>query len=356
MKKIIFLIIIITFFIITIEFSLSFFINNGYKIRDKKLLWKNKPNSIIHKTNQILNIHFDIQYNNYGFRGNEFNLNKKNILLLGDSFINASYLPDSLIINHFLDNYLDSNFQVLNAGCDGYGTDQELILLNQYINDIKINHVFLFFFIGNDFFDNYYKKITLYNNGKISFPKGNNNWKYCFKNFLINHSNIIKLTVQTINQSKIIRKILMKLGLLNFNNANTNPLIIPEQLKIFEKKYDMWLDNAVDKSLLLIKSCNDLCKKNNIKFTLIIIPTIFQIDDYIIDNKENYDLLKPNNYIQDFCKTKDINIYDLTEDFKIKFIEQKDTTYNYYNYHWNSNGHKQSAIIINSLIQNYNKP
>ncbi len=48
----------------------------------------------------------------------------------------------------------DRRFEVFNAGVEGYGTDQELLLLRRHIDEIKPDLVLLEFYPGNDVSDN----------------------------------------------------------------------------------------------------------------------------------------------------------------------------------------------------------
>ena len=92
-----------------------------------------------------------------GFRefGNLDSSNEK-ILVIGDSYTGGPYSSNNkmyynIIKNDFEKNNLNYEWFVMGAG--GYGTAQQIILLNKYFDLIKPN-IILYQFCVNDFFDN----------------------------------------------------------------------------------------------------------------------------------------------------------------------------------------------------------
>jgi len=95
----------------------------------------------------------DIEYSNKG-------INDYRILSLGDSFIWGMYGTElsetfSKILESNLNEESEStNFQVMNSGVPGYGTDQEFLYLKHRTTELELDMVILSFTIGNDFYDN----------------------------------------------------------------------------------------------------------------------------------------------------------------------------------------------------------
>jgi lysophospholipase L1-like esterase len=79
---------------------------------------------------------------------------KRTLLLLGDSFTEAFQVPYAQSWAHLLAGNLDSNWEVLNGGVAGYGTDNELLFLRREGWRYQPDAVFLLFFTGNDVSDN----------------------------------------------------------------------------------------------------------------------------------------------------------------------------------------------------------
>jgi len=130
-KRAVFTFIIFLIAFLTLEAIIGYFEKTPEKIRDSKLLWKNPVTRKVEAYNKNLNTMFSIRYNADGFRGNELINTQESIFLLGDSFIEATYLPDSMILASYLYAITEmERFQVINAGCNGYGMDQKYLVLS----------------------------------------------------------------------------------------------------------------------------------------------------------------------------------------------------------------------------------
>ena len=79
---------------------------------------------------------------------------KNNIILLGDSVVETSHRLNEMPENYLRNNLNNTN--VISFGSWGWGTDQQYIHLKKYIEEIKPNHVILWFQM-NDFNDNKFK-------------------------------------------------------------------------------------------------------------------------------------------------------------------------------------------------------
>ncbi|WP_143856976.1 SGNH/GDSL hydrolase family protein [Nostoc sp. 'Peltigera membranacea cyanobiont' 213] len=106
-----------------------------------------------------------IQYNSEGFHDREHSLvkpeNTIRIALLGDSFTEARQLPQTqglaAVIERELKNcptLADRDVEVMNFGVNGYGTDQELIALQEKVWNYSPDLVLLNFYPGNDVINN----------------------------------------------------------------------------------------------------------------------------------------------------------------------------------------------------------
>lgn len=97
-----------------------------------------------------------------GFRGRNPRPRGRNslrILCLGDSFTWGSGVENREAWPHVVEQilrarYAGADIQVLNGGVPGYGTDEQLLYLQQRLLGIKPDLVIVAFFAGNDFRDN----------------------------------------------------------------------------------------------------------------------------------------------------------------------------------------------------------
>ena len=86
-------------------------------------------------------------YDRYGFR-NRTDLRSADIALVGDSYIEASLIPDSQLVSSTLARLQQGT--VANLGQGEYGPQQELAVLERYALPLRPHTVVWFFFEGND--------------------------------------------------------------------------------------------------------------------------------------------------------------------------------------------------------------
>jgi len=119
---------------------------------EKQIGWQNSPNLSRNNYRQLYgNINYSTQ--KYGFRifGNT-NTHKTKILIIGDSFTMADNISDG---NSYYDYLLknNSNIEIFVYGGGGYGSLQEYMILDKYIDEINPN-IILWQFCDNDFINN----------------------------------------------------------------------------------------------------------------------------------------------------------------------------------------------------------
>jgi len=91
-----------------------------------------------------------VTYDRRGYR-NATALSRADIVLLGDSYVEGSYVSDDQIVSRVLEGQLGR--PVANLGVAGYGTAQELIVLNRDAMPLEPRVAIWFFFEGNDLYN-----------------------------------------------------------------------------------------------------------------------------------------------------------------------------------------------------------
>lgn len=113
----------------------------------------------------------DIQSDADGFRifGNPHEKSKKKVLFLGDSFTQAMHVSNDKTYYGLLEKTLD--IEVFALGVEGYGTLQESMMLDKYIDQIQPDIVVIQF-CANDFINNFYdlELISTSNNNGLRRP------------------------------------------------------------------------------------------------------------------------------------------------------------------------------------------
>jgi hypothetical protein len=98
-----------------------------------------------------------IKTDKYGLRNPPGALAQANVILLGDSFITADNTPQKFTLAGRLE---AKGIKVYNAGMDGFGTFQSLALLRHLLDKTQARTIILCFYLGNDFRDNYFARIS----------------------------------------------------------------------------------------------------------------------------------------------------------------------------------------------------
>ena len=98
-----------------------------------------------------------IKTDKYGLRNPPGALAQADVILLGDSFITADNTPQKLTLAGRLE---AKGLKVYNAGMDGFGTFESLALLRHLLDKTQARTIILCFYLGNDFRDNYFARIS----------------------------------------------------------------------------------------------------------------------------------------------------------------------------------------------------
>jgi lysophospholipase L1-like esterase len=124
---------------------------------NKDIIYELIPNTKFLDNNNLWKV--PIRINSYGFRGKEFEFQKKDefrILILGDSVAFGGRVEESEIFTSLLEEKLEKEyskkFEVINTAVVGYTTSQEIAFLKERGILFKPDLVILSFTLGNDFY------------------------------------------------------------------------------------------------------------------------------------------------------------------------------------------------------------
>jgi len=135
--------------------------DNPANVRDEELLYRHRsgmrfqgetPGDLVDLYGIATDRRYpiDVAYDENGFR-NPPGRTRAEIVLLGDSFIEAGLVPFEETVGAILEREL--GLLVSNLGCSGYGPQQEKIVLERFGLPLKPRVVVWFFFEGNDLLD-----------------------------------------------------------------------------------------------------------------------------------------------------------------------------------------------------------
>lgn len=138
---------------------------------DERLGWKLRPSLEGH--NHLENVNY-VRLNSAGFHDVEHRIDKPpgvlRVALVGDSFTQATEVPLEAHFGRQLERWLSRhNAEVLSFGVVGYGTAQELLLLEQTVLPYDPDVVVLMMYLGNDVSDNHHALAESLNDSRPYF-------------------------------------------------------------------------------------------------------------------------------------------------------------------------------------------
>jgi hypothetical protein len=325
-RHILFSVITFVLFLLLMEGGIRtfFYIKNNIFVRERSfssyLGWKTEANIA---STSVVKGYGEIDYSTqkYGFRVfGDTSTDKIKIFVIGDSFTQGFSVSDGKTYYDYLKNH-DDNIEIFAYGGGGYGTLQEYMILDRYVDEIKPDMV-LWQFMAND---------------------------------LLNNSHEL--------ESASFRN----------NNQMTRPYYENDQIKwLFPRQYRGWMDKAIQSSYLL--------RLLNIKLNILRAENIRSIEDEfstdhplfkkaINTTSEIMGLVKkrlghipvfafaigwPQTF-QDICAKNSIHYIDgidtAISQAKIANVTVDGTPYDT---HWNYNGHSIAGQVILNYLQKNN--
>jgi hypothetical protein len=308
-----------------------------------------KPNlDVILKTSEY-NVRF--KTNSIGLRDNrELNkksVNEKNIVVLGDSFIQAAQVDLEKTMCFILENKLnslnsDKKYRIINLGISGSDPSYQRLFLEKNLYKFEPDVLLLFTYIGNDIITpNAFQRP---NQSKVS---------KVINSFIANVQRFSKFF------TFIVHKIKMKLYF---------PLGRPCQpfdgepgdrsTNIFLKTYNNEIKEAYLRYFDELLKIKYICEKERTRFILFIVPTKEQVDPSKLKEVLNFfgidekllDTRKPKRIIGKFLKDNQVEYFDLLE--LLSRASKLKKTYFDLDSHWNEYGNKFVANIVYNYLKN----
>lgn len=309
---------------------------------DRRFGWSFVPNKKGLFINRTYGIKNRIQINSKGLRDSEHTYLKEEgtsrILVLGDSYAEAFQveLKDTFykILQRELNKNGKSNWEVINAGVGGYGTDNELLFYSHEGYQYEPDIVILAFTMGNDVLNNgYLLKIEAdkpyfvlesqnlkLKNFPIPKPGITKNLKY----FLANHSKLFLMTANLLVRQRSIVNLLSKLKLLRDPTSYNEG--IPTAYFVYASQYPDGWKEAWDITKALIIKLNDEVKRHRARLVVVLMPGQEQYYDeshmkrlfetYPAMKKQKWEMDKPDRILVSFLEEQKIDYVHLLPIFK----------------------------------------
>jgi len=377
----------LTLCFLVIEYGVAhFFYTDVYKISFKKfdplLGWHLIPGTYWVKPSNSFKKH-KIYINKFGLRSRDLEKNKqkkvKQIIILGDSFTFAEAIRTNDIFSTQLEKllherYAKNEYEVINAGVEGYGTAQELLFMKMLSDHNIIGDYYLLMVFTNDILDNLrlsYGSLekNLIQPGFVLNNEGNIELKYLpqevlkdnLENFIpikkspsrLKTIEILKIRVKTFLQTK--PDLVKKLNKLGFNEKVSR---MPGLLNGWYR--DDILDTGLPLMKTLIREIRNEAEKKNAQLLICLIPSPFQIHSEIyiqllkktfpnneIVNNFLEDVTRPQDIMREICRELKIRFFDL---YPILYENKNKELYNLGDGHFTKIGHTIVAHNLASFI------
>ena len=235
--------------------------SDNFIMQDPVLGWIHLSNKEGYSRDEEFSV--KVRLNKDGFIGRDYEYLKPEktmrILTIGDSITEAFQLEEEssyskLLEQKLKDSFSSINFEVLNMGIAGYGTEREYYIFRDRGLKFDPDIVVLGFFVGNDLSDNMSENI----NPEATFSKYTS-FKNKIKLFIRNHSTAWRFILRQKSRNSLLAH-LKNRGNNELDNSEmtTNPLEIKSQL---------------DRSIFLIRKFRELANGNDIDLVVAILPS-----------------------------------------------------------------------------------
>lgn len=289
--------------------------------------------------------------NSYGLRDQEYNPKKSKdfrILALGDSFawgygatLNQAYIK--ILEKELNKNQNKINYQVINAGVPGYGTDQEILYLINRGSKLEPDLVILNFFVGNDFLDNMEMGELTVKEGFLATNKLRVKISDKIRTFLLLNFHSYRIIERSI--INIFGNFIQKLTPAEINQNKY-------QSKLFLKPTNVEINKQIIKTKELLNNLKVYLDSKNTKLVIIIIPLKYQVDDNLkqlfikknYDKKDFIDMEMPQKIIKEWGLENNVTVIDILP--KLSSLNKNNDFYWRLNAHFNIKGNEVVGTII----------
>jgi lysophospholipase L1-like esterase len=311
-----------------------------------------------------------ITHNSKGYRmDEEVNPIKQKVVMTGDSLTYGFWVDDDKVVSAKLNEMLGDDYQVINLGVGGYGTDQSLL---RFLRDGSIHgpKIVVHSFFANDFSNivskyqyNVYKPLFVVGqDGSVgltgvpvpvspdmerSYPKQKEHPIKGFERLMKSWSHLYVLYKTKIGEIKTsIRKSFQEPVKIDYFNDYKDG-----EMWAIEKDYTDIMNYSFYLNGMLLKKYNEVAKENNATFVLVLIADRVSVDRemqqatlaryYNVDERF-FDYEKPYRLLEKLAKENGIIVVNLYPVFKEEF-EKGNDMYLIGDHHLNDYGHELYA-------------
>jgi len=271
----------------------------------------------------------------YGFNNNDYLWENENhkYVFVGDSFVHGAGIKNENNLNGIFKK--KTKIEALNLGIGGNGPLLEYATLLEYLDFDKVKNLIWFYYSGND----------LQNlSAELANKYLSNYLNDGFSQNLIKNQNKVNNFIKEYIETKV--KYIEPKKEKKRNQSLFADSLKFSQIKKIISNSSYFTKNEIYEFTNIINKINEICKKKNINFYFVHLPTY----ETIVNQKVNNSILTNKKIIFKFLETKNIPFIDI----KSELLKQNVDPKNYYPFglqgHFNKLGNEK---IINSLIREF---
>ena len=271
----------------------------------------------------------------YGFNNNDYLWENENhkYVFVGDSFVHGAGIKNENSLNGIFKK--KTKIEALNLGIGGNGPLIEYATLLEYLDFDKVKNLIWFYYSGNDLQNLSAELTTKYLSNYLNDG---------FSQNLIKNQNKVNNFIKEYIETKV--KYIEPKKEKKRNQSLFADSLKFSQIKKIISNSSYFTKNEVYEFINIINKINEICKKKNINFYFVHLPTY----ETIVNQKVNNSILTNKKIIFKFLETKNIPFIDI----KSELLKQNVDPKNYYPFglqgHFNKLGNEK---IINSLIREF---
>jgi hypothetical protein len=273
------------------------------------------------------------------------------IAMIGDSYVEGAYVSDEETVAVRLHELTDR--EVVNLGVSGYGTLQELKVLERYALPLGPRTVAWFFFEGNDLDDDQsFEDAMAYEHGVPALPKVPQSWPEKWRHFL-DRSFTANLFMQLREEAdRFVPNNVDSIGWFRDKDGRLRQFLFfdfyaTRQLGAFERE-------RFDVTKAAFRHASEICRQRGIRLVLFYVPIKYRVyGDLCAFPKGSrctqwhpWDL---ESQFAAFCRDAGIECVSLTEPMR-HAAAAGEVLYAPEDSHWSAAGHAFVAKIVKHVV------
>lgn len=288
-----------------------------------------------------------------GIQDKKINNYDYNVLILGDSFLEAFQVEYEKTIPHILQSEIkikkNASIKFYNTAVSGYNPNHYLIISKNFLKKQNVDLVLVFLYSANDLVDfeqTYFSpKLESYPS-KFRFPK-----EFSYKEFI----NALLLPLNDFLETRFHLFILFKTSFeTTLSKLGLTHYLLEEVFFSNEKS-----ENRAKITAKICKKIDKVFRDQDIKTKFIILPAAYQVNDKLLNNylkgfridKNKIDILNPNKLLNNEFKKINLVLHDPFLEF-LKLNKQGINTHGKIDRHFNEVGHAITSDFVYKLIEN----